>query len=374
MRYRILHSLLVLITFAVLSCTKNELPVNEDPGITREIQLNSLSNIMILDEGFIVAGIVDSKVTISKLDVNFNTIWEKHNYEWGTLTSTGGWGGSFYSIYINKIFIDAHGNLLCFCPISEGGDVVWSSVLIVKLDKNGNETDRSLIENMSLTDVAKTTDNGYLLLGSKLIKLNADLSTSVENDNQNYVFTGARIITTNDKDLALTGTWNSEQVLLQKLDEKGNIQWTKKSFNQKPFNDYGYDLTQLSNGGFLIIGRTRDLSQPWDMDCFIVRTDISGDTIWTKKFGDKSNEWLENFVYTTGNDVIIKETVGFPDDTIHKTILLRMSFDGEIIDSKETSPFEKLIYSASGYFVKAEKTSDNTLRFSKVQINDLFSE
>lgn len=374
MRYRILHSLLVLITFAVLSCTKNELPVNEDPGITREIQLNSLSNIMILDEGFIVAGIVDSKVTISKLDVNFNTIWEKHNYEWGTLTSTGGWGGSFYSIYINKIFIDAHGNLLCFCPISEGGDVVWSSVLIVKLDKNGNETDRSLIENMSLTDVAKTTDNGYLLLGSKLIKLNADLSTSVENDNQNYVFTGARIITTNDKDLALTGTWNSEQVLLQKLDEKGNIQWTKKSFNQKPFNDYGYDLTQLSNGGFLIIGRTRDLSQPWDMDCFIVRTDISGDTIWTKKFGDKSNEWLENFVYTTGNDVIIKETVGFPDDTIHKTILLRMSLDGEIIDSKETSPFEKLIYSASGYFVKAEKTSDNTLRFSKVQINDLFSE
>jgi hypothetical protein len=374
MRYRILHSLLVLITFAVLSCTKNELPVNEDPGITREIQLNSLSNIMILDEGFIVAGIVDSKVTISKLDVNFNTIWEKHNYEWGTLTSAGGWGGSFYSIYINKIFIDAHGNLLCFCPISEGGDVVWSSVLIVKLDKNGNETDRSLIENMSLTDVAKTTDNGYLLLGSKLIKLNADLSTSVENDNQNYVFTGARIITTNDKDLALTGTWNSEQVLLQKLDEKGNIQWTKKSFNQKPFNDYGYDLTQLSNGGFLIIGRTRDLSQPWDMDCFIVRTDISGDTIWTKKFGDKSNEWLENFVYTTGNDVIIKETVGFPDDTIHKTILLRMSLDGEIIDSKETSPFEKLIYSASGYFVKAEKTSDNTLRFSKVQINDLFSE
>ena len=238
----------LVIAFTFLSCTKNDSPVIEDPSITRDIQINSLSNILILDDGFLVTGVRNSKVTILKLDVNFNTIWEKNNYEWGTLTSTGGWGGSFYSMDIKNIFIDDHGNLICFCSKMEGGDVVWSSVLIVKLDKYGNEINRIELANTSLVDVAKTSDNGYLLAGNKLIKFNADLSTSLEIDNQNYVFSGAKIINTNDKDLALTGTWNSDQVLFQKLDERGNIQWTKKSFNQKHFNDLGNDLSQLSNG------------------------------------------------------------------------------------------------------------------------------
>lgn len=374
MKYRIPRNILFLvIAFTVLSCTKNDLPVIENLTITKDIQINSLFNIIILDDGFLVSGISNSKVIISKLDINFSTVWEKNNYEWGTLTSTGGWGGSFYNVRINNIFIDELGNLTCFCPKTEGGDVIWSSVLIVKLDKYGNEINRIELANTSLIDVAKTSDNGYLLAGNKLIKLNADLSKSWEKADQNYVFSGAKIINTNDKGLALTGTWNSDQVLFQKLDEIGNIQWTKKSFNQKPFNDLGYDLSQLYNGGFLIIGRTRDLKQPWDMNCFIIRTDISGDTIWTKKFGEEYNEWLENFLYTSNNDFIIKETVGFPNDTIHKTILLRMSLDGQIIDSKETTSFEKMIYSNSGYFVRAEKTGDNTIRFSKVQINDLFS-
>jgi hypothetical protein len=374
MKYLITRIILFLvIAFTVLSCTKNDLPVIENPTITKDIQINSLFNIINLDDGFLVTGISNSKVTISKLDINFSTVWEKNNYEWGTTFSTGGWGGSFYAVDIIKIIVDKNGNYTCFCSITEGGDVIWSSALVVKLDRLGNEINKIELDNTALINVTETNDNGYMLFGNKLIKLNADLSQEWENNDQNYVFTGASIIPTNDNGLALTGTWNSDQVFLQKFDGKGVLQWTKRNYNQKPFNDLGYDLVQLANGGFLIIGRTRDLKQPWDMNCFIIRTDISGDTIWTKKFGEEYNEWLENFLYTSNNDFIIKETVGFPNDTIHKTILLRMSLDGQIIDSKETTSFEKMIYSNSGYFVRAEKTGDNTIRFSKVQINDLFS-
>ena len=319
-----------------------------------------------------MTGTSNSKVKISKLDVNFNTVWEKNNYEWGNLVTGGGWGSSSYSVNIKNIFTDDKRDLICFCAIMEGGDVVWSSVLIVKLDRSGNEIKRIELANTSLVDVVKTVDNGYLLAGNKLIKFNADLSKSWEYDDQNYIFSGARIINTNDDGFALTGNWNSEQVLVQRMNERGNLQWTKNSFNPNPFNDSGYDLSQLTNGGFLIIGRTRDLTPPWDMNCFVIRTDVSGDTLWTQKFGEESNDWLESFIYASNNDFIIKKTVGFPNDTIHKTILLRMSSDGQIIDSKETA-FEKLIYANSGYFVKAVRIGDNTLRFSKVQMNELFS-
>jgi hypothetical protein len=362
------------ISFIISSCTKNDMPVIEDPSVTRDIQINSLSNILILDDGFLVTGVSNSKIFISKLDVNFNTIWEKNNYEWGTLKYSGGWGmGSSYNVDIRKVFINNHGTITCFCTKSEGGDVIMISDFIVKIDKNGNQILGIEIPNSNFIDVAETSDNGYLLAGANLVKLNSYLLKSWETPVQNNDFVAIKLINTNDKGFALTGTWRSDQVLFQKLDDKGNIQSTNKSFNQKHFNDHGYDLCQLSDNGFLIIGRTRDLIPPYDMNCFIIRTDMSGDTLWTKKFGDEYNEWLEKFLYTSNDDFIIQETVGYNNDPIRKTILLRMSLEGQIIDSKETTPFEIMVYSNSGYFVRVDKSGDNTHIFSKVQIDDLFS-
>jgi hypothetical protein len=368
---------LKIISFACVlllsSCKKDDILIIDDNTITGEIQLNTLFNLIEIKNGFLLSGINDSKITISKLDVNFGTIWKKDNYEWGTTFSEGGWGGAFYSVEVKKIFLDEKGNFICFCSIEEGGDVIWSSVLIVKLDKYGKEINRIEIDNTVIINVTKTNDNGYMLFGNKLIKLKPDLSQAWENNDQNYAFSGAYIIPTNDNGLATTGTWNSEQVFLQKFDERGILQWTKRDYNKEPFNDLGYDLFQMANGGFLIIGRTRDLIPPWDMNCFIIRTDIAGDTIWTKKFGEESNEWLENFLFASEDYYIIKETVGYPNDAIHKTILLRITADGQIVDSKEIDNFEKLLYTSSGYFVKAEKTGNNIIMLSKVQINDLVS-
>lgn len=374
MQHKIYQKVLSFVfVFAILSCSKIDSPVTDDTTITNEIHLNTLFNLINIEDGFLISGISNSKVTISKLNVNFGIIWNKDNYEWGTTFSTGGWGGSFYAVDIIKIIVDKNGNYTCFCSITEGGDVIWSSVLVVKLDRFGNEINKIELDNTALINVTETNDNGYMLFGNKLIKLNADLSQEWENNDQNYVFTGAFIIPTNDNGLALTGTWNSDQVFLQKFDGKGVLQWTKRNYNQKPFNDLGYDLVQLTNGGFLIIGRTRNLKPPLDMNCLIIRTDIAGDTLWTKKYGGKSNEWLENFLFASENDYIIKETVGFANDTIHKTILTRITADGQIIDSKETNNFEKLLYVPSGYFVKAEKAESNNIKLSKVLINDLFS-
>lgn len=371
MKFINLFQILFITVISLSGCNKDDLIV-DNQNATAEVQLNTLFNIKEINNRFVISGIMDSRITISKLDSNFDPIWQKDNYTWGELFSEGGWGGAFYSVEVVDIFQKHNGNFVCFCSVAEGGDVMWHSILIVTLDKYGNEISKIELENTSLLSVITTKDDGYLLFGGKFIKLNSDFSKAWENNDQNYVFSGAHVSPMVNNGFAITGTWNSEQVYLQKFDDSGVIQWTKKSYNKKPFNDLGYDVRQLSDKGFLIIGRTRDLVEPWDMNCFLIRTDISGDTIWTKKFGTESNEWLEKFLYASENEFILKETVGYPSDPIQKTILIRIDDNGQIIDSKETS-FIKLLYTSSGYFVKVDKTGNDIMTFSKIQINNLFS-
>ncbi|MBK7627294.1 MAG: hypothetical protein IPJ16_08910 [Bacteroidales bacterium] len=100
MKMKFLYSFqfLFLATLFLSSCTKIDLTA------TAEVQLNTLLNIKEINNGFIVSGIKDSRITISKLDVNFDPIWQKDNYEWGELLSEGGWGGAFYSVEVVDIF------------------------------------------------------------------------------------------------------------------------------------------------------------------------------------------------------------------------------------------------------------------------------
>jgi hypothetical protein len=375
MKYLIpLNILLIGIALTIASCTKNDLPVIDDPTATRDIQINSLSDVVILNDGFLVTGVRDSKIYFSKLDVNFNTIWEKNNFEWGTLLYSGGWGsGSSYLVDIKNIFVVRYGSLTCFCEKSEGGDVISISEFIVKLDKFGHQIFEKELANLWFIDIAKTSDNGYLMTGSNLIMLNTDYSKSWEVNNLNSDTYGLRIINTKDKGFAITGSWNNDQVLIQKLNSRGDKQWTKYNFNQGKFSDRGFNICQLPDNGFLIIGRTHEFKQQADMNCLAIRTTASGDTIWCRRFGEASNEWLEEILYISENDVVIQEAVGFPNDPVQKTILLKVSMDGQITNSIETTPFEKLVYSNSGYFVRAVKVDNNTIRFYKTQFDDLFT-
>lgn len=369
------HFIIKVFIFSIIllmGCKREELSFNDEENVVGEVQLDILSNITEIENGFIVAGINDSKLTILKLDLNFNILWKRDNYEWGNNYSEGGWGGSFYSVDLINIFQDKKGGFVCFCSVMEGGDVMWNSVLIVTLDKSGNEINRIKLENYSITNVAKTYDNGYLLFGKNLAKLNSDLSKAWEKEDQDNGLSVANISPTSDNGFAITGTWNHDQVFLQKIDKNGTVQWTKKDYNQSPFNDLGFDVHQTAMDGFLIAGRTRSIKEPWDMNCFLIRTDNKGDTIWTKKIGEGSNEWIDKIINVSENDIIVKEKMGYNNDPIQKTILIRISADGKTTESKEIVEFEKLIDTTSGYFVKVQKTGNNTMTLSKVKRADLF--
>jgi len=67
-------------------------------------------------------------------------------------------------------------------------------------------------------------------------------------------------------------------------------------------SDAGYSVKQTSDGGFIISGKTSSFGTGnWDV--YLIKTDMNGDTMWTKTFG--GNDWDE------GNSVLQNEDGDF---------------------------------------------------------------
>ena len=160
--------LLLLVVFLVVcSCEKK---INIDDFVSEKyIQLRSINNAIITkDNGLLIAGVFDLKITFIKIDENFRTVWRKDNFEWGVNYSEGGWGGAFYSVQIIDIFQNEHDNFICVGAIAEGGDVVYSSTLVVELNQKGEEVRKIEFKEFGVGKAIKTSDNGYLFMGNKL--------------------------------------------------------------------------------------------------------------------------------------------------------------------------------------------------------------
>lgn len=74
-------------------------------------------------------------------------------------------------------------------------------------------------------------------------------------------------------------------IYLVKADSKGNQEWSRTYGDI--LNDNGASVYPVSDGGFILIGTYRYVSgtDSNKTDIYVIRTNSSGDPIWTKKFG-----------------------------------------------------------------------------------------
>lgn len=101
-----------------------------------------------------------------------------------------------------------------------------------------------------------------------------------------------QIIQTNDGGYASigfsSGYWtNYRNIYLVKTNNIGDTGWTKQIGGQGHEN--GTAIVQLNTGEY-IIGGTSDFNSNGLFDFYLIKTDINGDTIWTRKYGGTLNE------------------------------------------------------------------------------------
>ena len=196
--------------------------------------------------------------------------------------------------------------------VNKKGSVVWSKTV------GGSNYD-------VLYNVKRTTDNGFITVGQ---------TKSFGN-------------TAGD-------AW------LVKLDASGNVQWSKKYGDGNINGEIGFDVVQLSDGGYAFVGAHR--YAPGTSEGFLVRTDGQGNVLWTKQYGMSGSDQLGGIVEDSNSLVVSGFYQGgsFYDGYVMKlnktngAVQWTKGFDGE----GRSTWFSRIAKTNNGYQVHALITND----------------
>ncbi|MHA1979316.1 MAG: hypothetical protein ACW98I_20615, partial [Candidatus Hodarchaeales archaeon] len=113
--------------------------------------------------------------------------------------------------------------------------------------------------------------------------------------------------------LAITTTYDvtgDADILLVKTDMNGLVQWSK-TYGRLYSHDVAEALVQTSDGGYALVGRTRDMDY-WDQIClWFIKTDAEGSVEWNKTFwGSVPSETIYGYDYVDGISGIVQNQDG----------------------------------------------------------------
>lgn len=89
---------------------------------------------------------------------------------------------------------------------------------------------------------------------------------------------------------------------LIKTDSGGDTLWTRTYGGED--NDYGYSVSQTADGGYIIAGRTSSFGAG-HFDFYLIRTDSNGDTLWTRAYGGSGFESASSILQTADGGYIV---------------------------------------------------------------------
>jgi hypothetical protein len=206
------------------------------------------------DSGFVICGYTNSfgfggyDAYLIRTDQNGDTLWTKTyggtDWDFGysvKQTSDGGFviaGGTYSFGNGDEDYYIVKAN--------QSGDVVWEKSYGYSLADEANE-------------IIETSDSFFLVIGSSV--------------NQNDLF---------------------QDVYMLKLLPDGDTVWTKKYGGAG--NDFGKSIKETLNNEYIIAGYSNSTTAG-DYNEMTIRTDTSGNVIWTRDLGGPSNE-IVNYITT----------------------------------------------------------------------------
>lgn len=266
------------------------------------------------DDGYIIAGGTysfgagDGDVYLIKTDTAGNFLWQK------TFGDTSNdWAYSVQETNDGGFIIAGH--------TASFGAGSWD-VYLVKTDLSGNLSWQKAYGGASSEDgfsVQQTADEGYIIAGITasfgagdwdiyLIKTDASgdalWTKTFGGDTTDYCYS---VQETNDGGYIAAGYTTSfgaggEDVYVIKTDTSGNVLWTKTFGDAN--NERGFAVQQTSDGGYIIGAFTNSFGSG-NYDVYLIKTDASGDTIWTKTYGRAGDDRCHSIQQTADNGYII---------------------------------------------------------------------
>ncbi|MDD5530242.1 MAG: T9SS type A sorting domain-containing protein [bacterium] len=123
--------------------------------------------------------------------------------------------------------------------------------------------------------VVQCEDRGFIIAGDYLIR-----TDSLGDTLWTTPIWGSSVVQCNDG--GFVTTQKTSDVVLTKTNSSGNNLWIKTYGGVE--NDYGQSVAKCTDEGFIIAGTTGSFGSK-DSSIYLVRTNPSGDTLWTEIFG-----------------------------------------------------------------------------------------
>jgi len=115
---------------------------------------------------------------------------------------------------------------------------------------------------------------------------------------------------------------------LVKVDESGNLEW------EKAYGGTGWervhDAALTKDTGVIMVGETSSNFSD-NQDIYIVRTNISGDTLWTKTIGGLGDDYATSIKAFTDSTFVISGKIYVEDSALVKVYLTYVKDDGTVI-------------------------------------------
>jgi len=257
------------------------------------------------DGGYVIAGSTHSfgagsaDVYLVKTDSSGDTLW------------TRTYGGSVWDIGYSVQQTSDGGYIIAGRTDSFGAG--YSDVYLVKTDSSGDTLWTRTYGGRDwdqARSVHQTSDGGYIIAASHpggLWLLKTDFSGDTL-WTRTYEGGGYSVQQTTDGGYIIAGG-TSDDVWLLKTDSSGDSLWTRAYGGRG--SDVASSVQQTSDGGYIIAGHTWSFGTG-EYDVYLVRTDSSGDTLWTRTYGGRDWDQARSVQQTSdGGYIIAGETRSF---------------------------------------------------------------
>jgi hypothetical protein len=274
------------------------------------------------DGGYIIVGTTSSfgagdlDMYLIRTDANGDSLW----------TKTFGGAGSDEGFFIQQTTDSGYIFIGRTSSFSLAGDLDF---YLVKTDVNGNILWTKTLGGANHDEgfcVKQTTDGGYIITGRtwSFGAGNSDVYSIKTDVNGNPLWSKTYGGTSSDESYSIQQTTDGGYIIsgqtssfgagignvyLLKTDASGNVLW-QKTFGGTS-QDYGYQVQETTDGGYIILGITQSFASGIN-DIYLIKTDLNGDTLWTKTFGGTNDDYSGRGQQTAdGGYIIVGSTMSF---------------------------------------------------------------
>jgi hypothetical protein len=127
-----------------------------------------------------------------------------------------------------------------------------------------------------------------------------------------------------------TGSYGAgfSDVWLVKTDASGDVVWTKTFGGVQ--EDNGYSVRQTADGGYIIAGYTESRGAG-DYDVRLIKTDANGDTVWTRTFGGEGLDWGYSVRQTQDGGYIVAGCLDYYGPSRGDVWLIKTDVNGDTL-------------------------------------------